>query len=166
MSRTSGFCNENRDSLKIWEKDNRHLIARFPSPNEYSKTSTEKTKEGTDTRTSYTSTMTIGWKKGEVRPYFTLSVPYEYENQYRDFGFRMTEIEIGGVKVEVTPYDAASGYVSLVKGDDGSWKAKNLASTRHKNTSQLSRAPSASHRRAEGLPFFIFTPKRANLAHD
>lgn len=124
MSRTSGFCNENRDSLKIWEKDNRHLIVRFPSPNEYSKTTTEKTKEGTVTRASYTSTMTIGGKKCEVRSYFTLTVPYEYENQYRDFEFRMTEIEIGGVRVEVTPYDAASGYVDLVKSDDGSWKAK------------------------------------------
>lgn len=121
MAQTNGFCYENRDSLEIFKGSRNYLIVRFPSPNAYGKSSTTKTELGTVTTMSYASNMTIGGTKTEVRTYFTTTVPYMQESNPKDPEYRLTEVEIGGSRAEVTPYSASEGYVSLVKADDGGW---------------------------------------------
>lgn len=121
MQQTSGFCYENRDSLEVYKGSRNYLIVRFPSPNAYGKGVTTKTNVGKVTTMSYVSSMTIGGKRTEVRTFFTLTVPYMKEENARDPEYRLTEVEVGGNRAEVTPYSASAGYVRLVKGDDGSW---------------------------------------------
>lgn len=124
MSQTNGFCYENRDSLRISMGSRNYVIVEFPSPNAYGKSVTTKTEEGTVTTMSYVSNMTFGGTKTEVRTYFTMTVPYMQESNPKDPVYRLTEVEIGGCKAQVTPYSESAGYVCLVKGDDGGWVAE------------------------------------------
>lgn len=125
MDRTNGFCEENRDSLKIAMKDAYSFIVKFPSPNTHSKADTKKTADATVTTTSYVSHMVIDGKRTDVKTFFTLTVPHRFKDYYMDFEYELTEVEVGGQKANVAQYSAASGFVDLVKASDGSWKAKN-----------------------------------------
>lgn len=122
MARTSGFCRENRKDLTIKAGGEHSFTVQFPSPNYYNDPKCVKVDTASVYTKNYTSDLIIDGADYDVKTYFTMVIPFRLEGYYADFEYALTQVEIGGRKVDVTPITYISGTVNLAKDSKGEWQ--------------------------------------------